>query len=69
MITYVSGNKGKKIGSSYSDWVNVSGGIAQRYILGPLTVNIFINDIFLFIEKSEINNFADDNRLFSIISQ
>ena len=69
MITYVFGNKEKKIGSSYSDWTNVTWGIAQRSILGPLIFNIFIHDIFLFIEKSVISNFADDNTLFSIISQ
>ena len=29
--------------------------------LGPLLFNSFINDIFMFIEKSEIFNFADNN--------
>ena len=54
-----------KIGSSYSDWANVTRGIPQRSILGPLLFNIFTNDIFLFIEKSDICKFADDNTLFS----
>ena len=27
--------------------------------------NIFINDIFFFVEKSEICNFADDNTVYS----
>ena len=58
----------KKIGSWYSDWANVTRGIAQRSILGPLIFNIFINDIFLFIEKSDMSNFTYDNTLFSIIS-
>ena len=53
-----------KIGSSYSDWANVTRGILQRSILGPLLFNIFINDIFLFIERSDICKFADDNTLF-----
>ena len=34
-------------------------------ILGPLQFNILINDIFFFIEKSEICNFVDDNTLYS----
>ena len=34
-------------------------------ILEPLLFNIFINYIFLFIGKSDISNFADDNTLFS----
>ena len=55
----------KKIGSSYSDWANVTRGIPQISILGPLLFNIFISDIFLFVEKSDICKFADNNTLFS----
>ena len=35
-------------------------------ILGPLSFNIFINDIFYFIQDAYICNFADDNSLYSI---
>ena len=55
----------KKIDSSYSDWANATRGFPQRSILEPLLFNIFINDIFLFIEKSDICKFTDDNTLFS----
>ena len=44
----------KKIGSSCSDWANATRGIAQRSILGPLFFNIFIKEIFLFVEKPDI---------------
>ena len=64
MVTYVFWNKGKKL-ASYSDWANVTKGIPQRPIQGPLLFNIFIDDIFLFAEKSDICKFADDNTLFS----
>ena len=37
--------------------------IPQISILEPLLLNIFINDVFLFIEKSDIYNFAGDNTL------
>ena len=32
---------------------------------GPLLFNIFISNIFFFIEKSDICNFVDDNNLYS----
>ena len=30
-------------------------------MLGPLLFNIFINDLFLFVDYSDICNYADDN--------
>ena len=35
---------------------------------GPLRFNIFINDIFLFIENTKITNYADDNTPYAIES-
>ena len=54
-----------KVGSSYSKWSEICRGIPQGSILGPLLFNIFIKDIFFFVEKSEICHFADDNTIYS----
>ena len=54
-----------RIGSSYSSWFDVSRGFPQGSTGGPLFFNVIINDIFHFVEKSELCNFADDNTLFS----
>ena len=50
MITYVFENKEQKL--TLHIWSNVSGDIPQGYIAGLLLFNIFIDDIFLFIEKT-----------------
>ena len=57
-----------KVGSSYSKWSEIKHGIPQGSILGPLLFNIFINDLFFVIEKSDICNFADDNTLYSCVA-
>ena len=53
------------MGSAFSNWSEVLRGISQGSILVPLLLKIFIKDVFFFIEKSEICNFADGNTLYS----
>ena len=42
-------------------WICWAKPVQLSTTLGPLLLNIFINNIFLFVEKSEVCKFADGN--------
>ena len=64
LLDYLTSRKQRvKIGSSYSIWDEIKRGVPQGSILGTPLFNAFIN-IFMFIEKTEICNFADDNTIY-----
>ena len=64
VFSYLNDRKQRvKISTSRSSWSTLSKGVPQGSILGPLLFNIFMNDLFLFIEKCNLYNYADDNSL------
>ena len=52
-----------EINNSFSEWGKVLNGVPQGSILGPLLFNIFLNDIFLSLQKCDLVNYADDSTL------
>ena len=69
MRSYLTGRKQRvKIGNGTSEWADILKGVPQGSILGPIFLNIFLNDMFKFIRKAELVNYADDNTINAIES-
>ena len=59
---YLSKRRQKiKINNVYNSRSEILFGAPPGFILGPLLFNIFICDLFLFLPKIGVANYADDN--------
>ena len=65
MENYLSQRQRVKVGSSFSEWLEIILGIPQGSILGPILFDVFINYLLLFIKETDICNFADDTTLYA----
>jgi hypothetical protein len=62
--SYLSNRKQQiKINGILNSWSDIQKAVPQGSILETLHFNVFINDIFYFVEKGTLYNYADDNAL------
>ena len=52
-----------RIGNVHSSWKTTIKGVPQASVRCPMFSNVFINDIFYFIKRARLTNYADDNTL------
>ena len=65
--SYLSDRKQRtKVNNSFSAYSDITIGIPQGSILGPLLFNIYLNDTFYSVSESNLTNYADDNTPYAI---
>ena len=52
------------VDGEYSNHRTMKYGVPQGSILGPLLFNLFMNDIFYFMDKAKLANYADDTSTY-----
>ena len=55
-----------QINNNFSSYKKVQAGLLQGSIDDLLLFNLFVNDLVLFLSKTFLSNYADDNNLYSI---
>ena len=65
MQSYLSERKERtKINQAYSSCEEILLGVPQRSILGPILFNIFLSELFLFVQNVDFASYADENTIY-----
>ena len=63
---YLSGRQQRvKMGDTFSSWKGVIKGVPQGGVLGPVSFNKFIKNLFYWLTQCKLHAYADDHQLYS----
>ena len=66
IYSYLTDRKQRvKVNGSFSTWTETVLGVPQGSVLGPLLFNIYLNDLLIFLEETEICKYADDTTIYA----
>ena len=60
---YLSNRKQR---TKISSWAEILFGVPQGFMLGPLLFNIFLCDLFMMMNNTELASYADDNTSYAV---
>ena len=64
--SYLTNRKQRvKVNGSFSTWTETVLGVPQGSVLGPLLFNIYLNDLFMFLEETKVCNYAEDTTIYA----
>ena len=55
-----------EVNDAYSSWKDIFYGVPQGSILDPLLFNIYLCDLFYFLEDLDIASYADDTTIYTV---